>query len=165
MIKHLWPFNTYSSPTATAVLRHAPASEPASGSVRAKAEKPPDVTTSAKCLRCASVPAIRRGFMPSPFAPTLSAKPASPQDSSSRTIHAVTLDIPGPPYSSGRSRQLSCILHAVLYKSKGNSPERSNSLAMGRTSFSAKECTNSLISSCSAVKIKRLHLTNAEPIF
>ena len=114
VIKHLWPLSIYSSPERLAVVFSAPASEPASGSVTAKAVKPSFSSTSAKRLRWRSVPAMRSGLNPRPLAPRLREKPASPQDSSSRIRQEVTFDTPVPPYSAGRSRQLSCILQAFL---------------------------------------------------
>ena len=51
-MKHFLPFNTYSSPSLTAVVLPALASEPAPGSVKQNAPKPPSRTRSQTCCSC-----------------------------------------------------------------------------------------------------------------
>lgn len=128
-MKHLVPLRTYSLPSAdlTAVVRQAPASEPASGSVRAKAAKPlrflgqrgsrPGLSlirVSTHHLFCSSVPAMSTGLMPRLLVPQVRPKPASPYISSSRIQAPVTALMPWPPYSAGRSAQIRPISKALL---------------------------------------------------
>ena len=90
VMKHLVPLMTYSSPSRTAVVRQAPASDPAPASVRAKAPKPPGTTRSAKYLICSGVPASITDFSPRQEAAMVVAKPASYLPSSSRMAATVT---------------------------------------------------------------------------
>ena len=170
MIKHLRPFKIYSftlpSPSRTfcAKVLQDPASDPASGSVRANAAKPlrfwgqrgslPGlslVSMSTHHFFCSSVPARRTGLMPRLFVPQVSPNPASPYINSSRIHAAVTLLSPCPPYSAGRSAQISPISNALLYASQSSSPLISCSAAFGRTSFITKSWTISTISLSSPV--------------
>ena len=104
VMKHFLPFNTYSSPSLTAVVLPALASEPAPGSVKQNAPKPPSRTRSQTCCFCSSFPAIRTGFIPRPLAEIVVANPASAIAICSMSAATSTRESPGPPYSSGTSR-------------------------------------------------------------
>ena len=77
MIKHLVPFNTYSSPSFTARHFVLPISEPDCGSVRHIAEICPSASLAPYAFFCSSVPANRTGLIPKVDAAKDDAKPAS----------------------------------------------------------------------------------------
>ena len=63
----LAPLTTHSPSTSSALVRVAPASEPAPGSVRPKpASARPATRSGSHCSFCSSVPKVRIGLMPSP---------------------------------------------------------------------------------------------------
>ena len=90
MIKHLVPLMTYSSPSRTAVVRQAAASDPAPASVRAKAPRPPPTITSAYIFFCSGVPCISTGFRLRVVPIRVVAKPRSYLANSSMTAATVT---------------------------------------------------------------------------
>jgi hypothetical protein len=75
------------SPSCRAAVRSEPASEPASGSVRAKAPRvSPRASGGTKRLRCSSVPKVRIGNVTALVCTaTVTPTPASPRESSSST--------------------------------------------------------------------------------
>ena len=81
----LAPSITHSPSSARAVVRVAPASEPASGSVSPKAaRRSPDASRGSHSARCASSPKSRIGIVPSEVcAATVIAKDESTRASSS----------------------------------------------------------------------------------
>ena len=103
MIKHFLPFKTYSSPSLTAVVLPALASDPAPGSVKQNAPNPPSKTKSHILCFCSSVPEINTGFIARPLAEIVVANPASAIAISSIKAATSTLFNPGPPYCSGTS--------------------------------------------------------------
>ena len=138
VIQALLPFTTHSSPFNSALVFIPPTrSEPAPGSVRAKAPRPSVVEArpgSQRCF-CASDPKMEIGLHPRLLcASTESAVPPHTMPSSSSAMAALMVSTPGPPYSSGisiPSRPSGTILRnaSVL-----NSHAASSSAAMGLTS-------------------------------
>ena len=112
-MKHFLPFNTHSSPSLTAVVVPALASDPAPGSVKQKAPNPPSMIFWHTCFFCSSFPAISTGFVPNPLAEIVVANHASAIAISSISAATSTLDNPGPPYSSGTSNECNCISMAL----------------------------------------------------
>ncbi len=90
VIKVLFPFRMYSSPSFTAVARMAPGSDPAFGSVRAKAANLPGFTMSAKYFPCSGVPARITFRSATKEVTKLMAYPASTLASSSKIMAVVS---------------------------------------------------------------------------
>ena len=103
VMKSFEPFTTQEPSRALAVVRVAPASEPAPGSVKPKAaSRRPDARSGSQRSRCSSVPYIRIGIVPSEMcAPTVIATDESTRVSSSTASAYETVSAPAPPYSSG----------------------------------------------------------------
>ena len=102
-MKHFLPFKIYSSPSLTAVVLPALASDPAPGSVKQNAPSPPSKTKSHIFCFWSWLPAIKTGFIASPLAEIVVANPASAIAISSINAAISTLFKPGPPYFSGTS--------------------------------------------------------------
>ena len=111
VMKAFAPSRTHSPPSRTALVRVAPASEPASGSVRPKpASARPATRSGRKRSFWASVPYVRIGLMPRPT-PAESVMPIdwSTRPSSSMAMHRLVKAPPSassrePPYCSGTTR-------------------------------------------------------------
>ena len=99
------PLTTHSPSTSSALVRVAPASEPAPGSVRPKpAIARPATRSGSHCCFCSSVPKVRIGLMPRPTA----ASRVMPIDWSTRPTSSMAThsevkspSSPIPPNSSG----------------------------------------------------------------
>ena len=138
----------------TARVETLPASEPAPGSVRAKAARPPSFRTSHHIRFWSSVPANRTGAVANALAAIEVATPAQPFPSSSYIMATVTLSRPNPPYSSGTITFSSPMSAAILNSSGRVAFSASISPAMGVISFSTNSRTTSCSSSCSSVNAK-----------
>ena len=103
VMKALAPLTTHSPSTSSARVRVAPASEPASGSVRPKpARVRPATRSGSHCCFCSSVPKLRIGLMPRPTpADRVMPMDWSTRPSSSMATHSEVKSAPAPPYSSG----------------------------------------------------------------
>ena len=141
VMKRLLPFSTYSSPSRTAVVFIAPASEPESGSVNASAPSRISPSVGVHMGRnraaCSGVAMWLIAVAASAFAIIPVPIPPHPQESSSAMISAVIPSSPpcppnGPP-ASPRAAPFFVTSHA-------NSSRSSNSAATGRISFTAKSC-------------------------
>ena len=97
------------SPSGVAEVRSEPASEPASGSVRANApSSSPRASGGTKRDRCSSVPKVRIGSVTALVCTaTVTPTPASARESSSSTRMYETKSAPAPPYSSGTQTPIS----------------------------------------------------------
>jgi hypothetical protein len=97
------PVIVHPSPSGTAAVRSEPASEPASGSVRAKAPiVSPRASGGTKRARCSSVPNARIGSVHALVCTaTVTPTPASARESSSSTRMYEMKSAPAPPSSSG----------------------------------------------------------------
>ena len=147
------PLRTYSSPSRTAVVWMPATSEPAPGSVRPKQQRIGASSSGpSHCCFCSSVPAMRTGPAPRPFAPIDVPMPEQPQLSSSPTSmpskHAELRGRRTPRAgagSSGRPRA----------PSRSRRPDgsccSSYSAACGRISFSANSRASSRSAFCSSV--------------
>ena len=106
----LVPSSTHSPSTSSALVRVAPASEPAPGSVSPKpARVRPATRSGSHCCFCSSVPKVRIGLMPRPDAGLEGdadrlVDPAELLDRQAEAGEAVLAGQPAPPYSSGRSQ-------------------------------------------------------------
>ncbi len=152
VMNDLAPLITHSSPSSSARVFVAPASEPASGSVSPKAAsaRPATRSGSQRCF-CSSVPNVRIGLMPRPT-PADSVMPMdwSIRPSSSIATHSVVKSAAAPPYCSGAvnpNRPSSPIFGT---RSAGKWCARSHSATCGATSVSAKSRTTLRNSSWSA---------------
>ncbi len=152
LMKRFVPVITYSSPSATARVRMAAASEPASASVRAKAMSLRPVARSGnQRARCSSSPASRRGSAPSSWTARMSPVVAQARLSCSIARQTVRRSAPTPPWDSGNGRPRISYSARRSLRSAGNSPARSTSAARGATRSSARAATVSRRSRCSSV--------------
>ena len=103
------PFTTHSPSRSSAVVRVAPASEPAPGSVSPNAASfRPEARSGSHSRRCSSVPKRKIGIVPSEVcAATVIATDESTRVSSSIASAYETVSPPAPPYSSGIGRPIS----------------------------------------------------------
>lgn len=98
-----------------AVVFKAVASEPASGSVKAKAHNfLPEAKSGHHRSRCSLVAAKNIGIAPKALVPGVKARPAHTRESSSNAIARQVIPPPRPPYSSGSH---SPIMPDFLYSS------------------------------------------------
>ena len=126
VMKCLRPFSTQPVSVRSAVVLMFAASDPASGSLRAKQPVHSPLARRGRyfCF-CFSVPSMRMPWEPIPvFVPTRDRKHALVLESSSYTRHSPSVPIPIPPYSSGiespkrpSSRILSTIDSGILSSS------------------------------------------------
>ena len=103
------PLSLQPSPSATAVERSAPASDPESGSVSAKAPMTRPAARSGTNRRCcSSVPNARIGSVAAlVWTATVTPTPASARESSSSTRMYEMKSAPAPPSSSGTQTPIS----------------------------------------------------------
>ena len=129
------------SPVATAAVRSAPASEPASGSVSANAPiASPRASGGTKRLRCSSVPKVRIGSVTALVCTaTVTPTPASARESSSSTRMYERKSAPAPPYSSGMQTPSNPSSASFPNSSGGKPCSRSQVAAFG----SISACANS----------------------
>ena len=97
------PLTIHAPSRCSARVRVAPASEPASGSVRPNAaSRSPEASRGSHSRFCSSVPNRKIGIVPSDVcAATVIATEESIRVSSSIAIAYETVSVPPPPYSSG----------------------------------------------------------------
>ncbi len=134
------PSMTHSSPSFTALVVMFLTSEPASGSVKQKAPNlgSGSVNRGRNRFFCSSVPMYSMGNTARPPPIRAVEIPAQPQFSSSITkTQDSVLVIPPPPYSSGMKAVSRPSLWAFCTTSHGILASRSQSAAMGLSSFSA----------------------------
>jgi hypothetical protein len=134
VIQFLEPLMTHSSPSRTAVVRMDAASEPASGSLSAKAgDHSPVAHLGSSRSLSSSEPKSATGRVPSSWTMRMSALDAHALAISSTAIWSMSVPVPVPPYwvSKGRAR-MSCSANS-LRMSCGYSPLASISAARGRT--------------------------------
>ena len=149
----LTPLSTHSSPTRSARVRIAEASEPACGSVR---QKQPRSSPRASCgshqFFCASLPKLRIGPQTTEFCTARMVEHApSPAAISSSTIASETWSRPAPPQRSGTQTPKSPSGPISFSASRGNADLRSHSAACGASRLRANARTVSRICSCSGV--------------
>ncbi len=105
MIQFLVPLMTHSSPSWTAVVRIAPGSEPASGSLRQKAgDHSPDAHLGRKRCLSSSEPKRLIGSEPSSWIIRIRAQEPEALAISSTPICSISVPVPVPPYSSENGR-------------------------------------------------------------
>ena len=156
VMKIFEPSTTHRPSRSSAVVRVAPASEPAPGSVSPKAASFfPAASSGSHCCFCSSVPKSRIGIVPSEVcAATVIAKDESTRVSSSTAIAYESVSAPAPPYSSGTGIPISPSSAASATSSYGKRCSRSSSSASGATRPCANSRTVSRISSCSLERSK-----------
>ena len=141
VMKRLVPLITYSSPSRVARVLRVPASEPASGSVRASAPRrswPSSlVHIGRKRSHCSAVPITEMAVAARPLTWVPRAIPAQPHDSSSAVIIAV---IPGSAACPPSGTPVRPIAAALAATSQANSLRSSYSRATGRTSLAENAC-------------------------
>ena len=140
VIQFLAPLMTHSSPSRTAVVRIEAASEPASGSLSAKAgDHSPVAHLGSRRSLSSSEPKSAIGSVPSSWIMRMSALDAHALAISSTAIWSMSVPVPVPPYCSSKGRaRMSCSAKS-LRMSHGYSPVASISAARGRT-FSSTIC-------------------------
>src|SRR5450755_1218777 len=135
---------TVHMPTArTARVLVAPASEPASGSVRPKpASVRPATRSGSQSCFCCSVPKVRIGLIPRPT-PASRVIPIdwSTRPSSSIAMHSAVKSAPDPPYSSGTTSPNKPSSPIAWTAATGKRCSRSHRATCGATSRSAKSRT------------------------
>ena len=147
------PVRTYSSPSRTAVVRIAAASEPASASVRANAmSHSPDASRGTQRACCSSVPASSSGSDPSSWTARISPDVAHARLICSIARQIVRRSTPSPPWASGNGRPRMSWEASSAWTSRGNSPVRSISAARGAIRSSARTRTASRSISWSSVR-------------
>ena len=134
VIQFLAPSITHSSPSRTAWVRIEPGSEPASGSLRAKAgDHSPEAHFGRKRCFSSSLPKSWIGSVPSSCTISISAEEAQALAISSTAICCISVPVPVPPYSSSNGRaRMSCSANSSRM-SRGYSPVSSISAARGAT--------------------------------
>jgi hypothetical protein len=150
------PFTTQEPSRSSAVVRVAPASDPAPGSVSPNAASlRPEASSGSQRLFCSSFPYRRTGIVPSDVcAATVIATDESTRVSSSIAIAYETVSPPAPPCSSGMGIPMRPSSASSETRSYGNLLSRSSSAATGATRSRAKFRTVSRTSSCSGVRSK-----------
>jgi hypothetical protein len=103
VMKIFEPFTSHSPSRSSAVVRVAPASEPAPGSVSPNAASfCPEASSGSHCSFCSSLPKRKIGIVPSDvWAATVIATEESIRVSSSIASAYETVSPPAPPCSSG----------------------------------------------------------------
>ena len=149
------------SPSASARVRSAPASEPASGSVSANAPIcSPRASGGTKRARCSSVPNASNGSVAALVCTaTVTPTPASPRDSSSSTRMYERKSAPAPPYSSGTHVPMSPSSASCANTSRGKRCSRSQAAAFGSISCRANSRASAWISFCSGLSSKSTRRT------
>ena len=144
------------SPSASARVRSAPASEPASGSVSANAPIcSPRASGGTKRARCSSVPNASSGSVAALVCTaTVTPTPASPRDSSSSTRMYERKSAPAPPYSSGTHVPISPSSASFANTSRGKRCSRSHAAACGSISCRANSRASAWISRCSGLELE-----------
>ena len=134
------------------------ASEPALGSVRAKAPTLwPVVSMGRYFFFCSSVPWVRMGSQQRPlWVATMSPVEAHCLLSSSMQMAEARGSAPVPPYSLGTHMPMTPRLNSFSMFSRGYSLFRSVSAAMGFTSFSVNSAIIFRISWCSRLRLKSM---------
>ena len=152
------PLTTHEPSRSSAVVRVAPASEPASGSVSPNAaSRRPDARSGSQRSFCSSLPKRKIGIVPSDVcAATVIATDESTRVSSSTAIAYETVSPPAPPYCSGIGMPISPSSAISATSSTGKRLSRSSSSATGATRSRANARTVSRISSCSAVRSRSM---------
>ena len=147
----LAPFTTQMPSRSLAVVRVAPASEPASGSVSPNAaRRSPLARDGIHCCFCSSVPNRKIGIVPSEVcAASVIATDESMRASSSIAIAYASVSPPAPPSSSGNGIPIRPRSAISATSSYGNRASRSISSATGATRSTANPRTVSRKSSCS----------------
>ena len=138
--------------SSTARVRVAPASQPASGSVRPKAPRASPATRSASQRSfCSSSPKLKIGLAPRPT-PADRVMPIdwSTRPISSMAMHSVLKSAPAPPYSSGNTNPNRPSLPICSTVSSGKTWSRSHSSAYGSISPRANSCTTARNALCSS---------------
>ena len=156
MIHCFAPVIVQPSPVGSALVRSAPASEPASGSVSANAPSTsPRASGGTKRDFCSSVPKARIGSVAALVCTaTVTPTPASARDSSSSTRMYERKSAPAPPYSSGTQTPISPSSASFVKSSRGKRCSRSHSAACGSICSRAKSRASAWISRCSGVSWK-----------
>ena len=156
----LEPLMIHSSPLITARVRTPPCrSEPAPGSVRARAPSLPLPLVTSGSQRCfnSSLPYFTRGEVPRPlWAARARAVEPQPHPSSSMAITALTASTSAPPYCSGMVNPRSPNAAPLRAAAQLNSPLSSTSCALGCTSFATKSWTTRCQARCSSVRSKSI---------
>ena len=136
------------SPDGSAFVRIAPASEPASGSVRANAPRcSPRASGGTKRDFCSSVPYASSGRVTALVCTaTVTPTPASARESSSSTRMYERKSTPAPPYSSGTHAPISPSSASLPKSSRGKWWSRSHCAAFGSISARAKSRVSAWIS-------------------
>ena len=153
MIQFFEPLITHSSPSRRAVVRIPPGSEPASGSLSAKAPvHSPEAHLGRKRCFCSPLPNSLIGSVPSSCTASISDEEAHALATSSIATLSISVPVPVPPYSSSKGRpKRSCSANS-LRMSHGYSDFASISAARGAT-FSRTICRiMSRNSICSGVR-------------
>ena len=152
------------SPSGSARVRSAPASDPASGSVRANAPRcSPAASGGMKRDRCSSVPHVRSGSVTALVCTaTVTPTPASARDSSSSTRMYERKSAPAPPYSAGMHTPISPSSASFAKTSRGKRCSRSHSAACGSISCRANSRASPWISFCSGASSKSTARTIVE---
>src|SRR5262245_30002008 len=140
------------SPSAAAAVLSDPASEPASGSVSAKAPiASPHASGGTNRLRCSSMPKPRIGRVTALVCTaTVTPTPASARESSSRTRMYERKSAPAPPYSSGMQTPIRPSSASFPNSSRGKPCSRSHCDAFGSISACANSRASAWISRWSA---------------
>ncbi len=148
----LLPLSTQLSPSRTARVRMASASEPESASVRPNAASawPESRSGSQRCF-CSVVPHSAIGWAPSPTA----ASRVTPSDWSTRPISSTAMHrlvkSPAPPYSSGPFRPNSPNWPICLTASSGSACSTFQRSTCGASCSAANSATAARKSSCSSL--------------
>ena len=156
VIHCFWPEITHSSASRVAAQRRFDASEPTSGSERAKAPMvSPLASRGTNRDFCSSVPQARIGSVVALVCTaTVTPTPASARDSCSSTRMYERKSAPAPPYSSGTQTPINPTCASLAKTSCGKRCSRSQSAACGAISASATSRASAWISCCSAVRSK-----------
>src|SRR3954447_9069724 len=160
VMKILLPLSTHSSPSRTAVVFSAAASDPASGSVDAQhpMKLPSHNPGSQRCLS-SSDPCSAIGRDPiTQWAPSDSVRPPSrpPAPMASLARQASMIDAPPPPYCSGISNPASPWAASDFQTAGSQVPVWSRSAAPGATTSAAQRATLSRKACCSGVIVKSM---------
>src|SRR5579884_2760490 len=156
VMKIFEPSITHSPSSSRAVVRVAPASDPAFGSVRPNAASfLPEARSGTHCRFCSSVPKYQIGNVPSEWcAATVIATDESTRASSSTAIAYASVSVPPPPSSSGIVIPIRPSSAISATSSYGKRFSRSSSSATGATFSSANCRTVSRIRRCSSSRSK-----------
>src|SRR5215217_6198603 len=154
----LWPEIRYPPETFSARVCIAAASEPASGSVRAKHPIfSPRARSGIQRAFCSSVPWAKIGSVPA----LVCTASVTPTPASARLISSISStyerkSVPPPPYSSGTHKPMNPGPASFSNISVGKRSSRSRCAACGSTSRSANSAARSLTSCCAALRSKSI---------